>query len=173
MHREEGCVYTVGDYIVHPGQGVCLVDEITSGPSECYLLLPVGQRHPMRISFPVASEDRLRPVLSESEARAVIEVYPSLELDTFTAKSNALEEEHFRNEIRQGTCPDTVRIVKTFRAHIAQIRANNKKPPVAYERILKHATERSLTELSVALDTTVDDVRGRFMSEDQDGSGTC
>ena len=81
--------------------------------------------------------------------------------------------EHFRNEIRQGTCLDAVRIVKTFRARIAQVRANNKKPPVAYERILKHATERSLTELSVALDTTVDDVRDRFAAEDQDGSGTC
>ncbi len=166
-------MYSVGDYIVHPGQGVCLVDEISSEPSECYLLLPIGQRHPMRISFPIASEDRLRPVLTDAEARAVIEAYPTLELDPFTAKSNALEEEHFRNEIRQGTCLDAVRIVKTFRARIAQVRANNKKPPVAYERILKHATERSLTELSVALDTTVDDVRDRFAAEDQDGSGAC
>ena len=166
-------MYSVGDYIVHPGQGVCLVDEISSEPSKCYLLLPIGQRHPMRISFPIASEDRLRPVLTDAEARAVIEAYPTLELDPFTAKSNALEEEHFRNEIRQGTCLDAVRIVKTFRARIAQVRANNKKPPVAYERILKHATERSLTELSVALDTTVDDVRDRFAAEDQDGSGTC
>ena len=162
MQRGEDCVYSVGDYIVHPGQGVCLVDEISSEPSECYLLLPIGQRHPMRISFPIASE-----------AQAVIEAFPTLELDPFTAKSNALEEEHFRNEIRQGTCLDAVRVVKTFRARIAQVRANNKKPPVAYERILKHATERSLTELSVALDTTVDDVRDRFAAEDQDGSGTC
>lgn len=166
-------MYTVGDYIVHPGQGVCLVDEISSEPAECYLLLPVGQRHPMRISFPVASEGRLRPVLSDAEARAVIESYPTLESDPFTAKSNALEEEHFRNEIRQGTCLDAVRIVKTFRTRIAQVRANNKKPPVAYERILKLATERSLTELSVALGTTVDDVRGRFMAEEQDGPGSC
>lgn len=173
MQRGEDCVYSVGDYIVHPGQGVCLVGEISSEPSECYLLLPIGQRHPMRISFPIASEDRLRPVLSDAEAQAVIEAFPTLELDPFTAKSNALEEEHFRNEIRQGTCLDAVRIVKTFRARIAQVRANNKKPPVAYERILKHATERSLTELSVALDITVDDVRDRFAAEDQDGSGTC
>ena len=110
---------------------------------------------------------------AEDLGMTVIEAFPTLELDPFTAKSNALEEEHFRNEIRQGTCLDAVRIVKTFRARIAQVRANNKKPPVAYERILKHATERSLTELSVALDTTVDDVRDRFAAEDQDGSGTC
>ena len=166
-------MYEVGEYVVHPGQGVCRVEAVTTEPMATYQLLPIGQRHPMRISFPIASEDRLRPVLSDAEAQAVIEAFPTLELDPFTAKSNALEEEHFRNEIRQGTCLDAVRIVKTFRARIAQVRANNKKPPVAYERILKHATERSLTELSVALDTTVDDVRDRFAAEDQDGSGTC
>ena len=65
-------MYAVGDYIVHPGQGVCRVEEITAEPAASYQLLPVAQRHPMRISFPVASEDRLRPVLSRDEATRII-----------------------------------------------------------------------------------------------------
>ena len=61
-------MYEIGEYIVHPGQGVCLVEDVVDNPSATYQLLPVGQRHPMRISFPVASESvfsgRFRGLLS-------------------------------------------------------------------------------------------------------------
>ncbi len=155
-------MYEIGEYIVHPGQGVCLVEDVVDNPSATYQLLPVGQRHPMRISFPVASESRLRPVLSHDEAEDIIAQYPTMQVDEFTNKSNALEEEHFRDEIRLGSCRDSVRVVKTFRTRIAEVKARNKKPPVAYERILKQASERSLSELAVALDSTPDDVRVLF-----------
>ena len=161
-------MYQVGEYIVHPGQGVCRVDEIVSQPQETYMLLPVGVRHPMRISFPVASEGRLRPVLSKGEAEALIGEYPQMDTDDFTERSAALEEEHFKNQIRRGTCRDSVRVVKTFRRRIAEVRARNKKPPVAYERILKQASARSLSELAIALDITPDDVRALF---EQQGDG--
>lgn len=155
-------MYEVGEYIVHPGQGVCKVEGVRQGDHPVYELMPVGERHPMRISFPVASEDKLRPVLSASEAKEIISQYPSMDVEEFTERSNALEEEHFRNEIKRGTCRDSVRIVKTFRQRIAQTRARNKKPPVVYERILKQASKRSLDELSVALDLTPEDVKSLF-----------
>ncbi|MGN0287679.1 MAG: CarD family transcriptional regulator [Atopobiaceae bacterium] len=155
-------MYEVGDYIVHPGQGVCKVEGIKDGPHAVYELLPIGERHPMRISYPVSSEDKLRPILSASEAKEIIDQYPSMDVEEFSERSNALQEEHFKNEIKRGTCRDSVRIVKTFRQRIAQTRAQNKKPPVVYERILKQASKRSLDELSVALDMTPDDVLGLF-----------
>lgn len=160
-------MYTVGEYIVHPGQGVCKVDEIVSEPQATYMLLPVGVRHPMRISFPVASEARLRPVLSKHEAEALIVEYPQMDTDDYTERSIALEEDHFKKKIRGGTCRDSVRVVKTFRKRIADVRSNNKKPPVAYERILKQASERSLSELAIALDMTQDDVRLLFERQEE------
>ena len=51
--------------------------------------------------------------------------------------------------MRQGTCLDSVRIAKTFRVRIDELASRNKKPPVAYERILKEARERSSVELAV------------------------
>lgn len=162
-------MYQVGEYIVHPGQGVCKVGEIVSEPQETYLLEPVGSRHQMRISFPVASEGRLRPVLSEAEAKELIDEYPQLDPDDFTERSAALEEEHFKNQIRRGTCRDSVRVVKTFRKRIAEVRARNKKPPVVYERILKQASERSLSELAIALGVTPDDVRALFEQQSDEG----
>lgn len=155
-------MYQVGEYIVHPGQGVCKVDEIVSEPEVTYLLLPVGVRHPIRISFPAASEHRLRPVLSKDEAQALIDDYLHMEVDTFTERSPALEEAHFKNQIRRGTCRDSVRVVKTFRCRISEVRSRNKKPPVMYERILKQARERSLAELAVALGIGVDEVSALF-----------
>lgn len=155
-------MYEVGEYIVHPGQGVCKVEQVVQEPRPVYQLLPVGQRHPMKISFPVASEAKLRPVLSRKEAESIIDEYPTMDVEEFKGRSNALEEEHFRDEIRHGSCEDSVRIVKTFRRRIAQTRARNKKPPVAYERILKQASRRSLEELAVALDSTPEDVEALF-----------
>ena len=162
-------MYSVGDYLVHPGQGVCQVQDVTSGSQAVYQLLPIGKRHPVHISFPVANEARLRPVLSRAEAEQIINDYPTIEVECFQARNNSLEEEHYRTEMRQGSCRDSVRIVKTFRARIDELSARNKKPPVAYERILKEARERSCVELSVALGCTPEDVAMLFrrsMGED-------
>ena len=158
-------MYEVGEYIVHPGQGVCKVEDIVSEPQATYMLMPVGGRHPMRISFPVASEDRLRPIVTKEQAEELIGEYTELPVEELTGKSNALEEERFKNELRRGTCRDAVRIVKTFRKRIAEVEANNKKPPVVYERILKQASERSLQELAVALDISPEDVQTLFEQE--------
>lgn len=155
-------MYNIGQYIVHPGQGVCRVEGVVEEPTAVYKLMPVGQRNPMRIIFPVASEGKLRPVLSHDEAMELIDQYATLQVDEYTGRSSALEEDHFKREIRQGTCRDTMRIVKTFRTRIAETRARNKKPPVVYERILKQASKRSLEELSVALGMSTDDVRMLF-----------
>lgn len=155
-------MYSKGEFIVHPGQGVCEVLDITSGERGVYKLLPVGQRRPLVISFPVASEDRLRPVLTRDEALDIIESYPSIELDDFTDRSGAVEEEYFKTQMKEGSCSDSVRIVKTFRHRIARARADKRKPPVVYERILREASMRSLGELAVALDSTPEAVAELF-----------
>lgn len=160
-------MYAVGEYVVHPGQGVCKVEGM-SGDSSAYLLVQVGQRNAVHLSVPVASAGRLRPVLSKDEAEQLIEDYGSLEVDPpqGRAMSNASVEELYRDRIRKGSCRDNVRIVKTFRARIADVRARNKKPPVAYERILKRASQRSLSELAVALGTTPEDVAALFEAQE-------
>ena len=82
-------MYQVGEYIVHPGQGVCKVEAIAEGPTAVYELMPIGQRHPMKISFPVASEAKLRPVLSREEAQELIDQYPTIPVEDFRDRSNA------------------------------------------------------------------------------------
>ena len=167
--REGIVMYAAGEHLVHPGQGVCIVDDITGEGEKFYQLIPVGVRNPMRISFPVANEDRLRPVLSRDEAETLIARYDELEVDERSAGSPAAEEERFRDELRRGTCEDAICIIKTIRARIAAAQANKRKAPVAFERVLKHATQRAYVELSIALDCTIDDVAARF----DDVMATC
>lgn len=155
-------MYSVGDYVVHPGQGVCRVEDVSASPNAFYRLLPIGPRHPVHISFPVLSEGRLRPVLSPEEARKLIDDYPTLQPEEYEARNNSLEEQHYRDEMRTGSCRDTVRIVKTFRERISGLSAQNKKAPQAYERILSQASERSCAELAVALGCTPEDVAVLF-----------
>lgn len=159
-------MFAKGEYVVHPGQGVCQVADVVEKPDGVYKLAPVGQRRPIIISFPIASEDRLRPVLTESEAKDLIDEYLSIELDEHTERSGALEEEYFRGQIRQGSCRDSVKIAKTFRARIAQAVEECRKPPVAYDRILKEATSRSLSELAIALDLAPDEVAELFAAQE-------
>lgn len=161
-------MYEVGEYIVHPGQGVCKVEDVIENPEVSYMLMPVGTSNPMRISFPISGENRLRPVLSHDEAQELVDEYTDLSIDDYRSASIALEEQYYRDKIRRGTCLDSVRTVKTFRHRIDEAKANNKRPPVVYERILKQAIERSLEELSIALDMSKDDIVSLFESRRYD-----
>ena len=161
-------MYKVGQYVVHPGQGVCKVEAIEDDPQATYMLMPVGGRHPMRISFPVASEGRLRPVIGRKQAEQIIGEYTELPLEELSSRSNALEEERFKTELRRGSCRDAVRIAKTFRTWIEQVKASNKRPPVAYERIFKQASERSLQALAVAMGVSEDDVVQLLKASEED-----
>lgn len=161
-------MYEVGEYIVHPGQGVCKVEDVIENPEVSYMLMPVGTSNPMRISFPISGENRLRPVLSHDEAQELVDEYTDLSIDDYRSASIALEEQYYRDKIRRGTCLDSVRTVKTFRHRIDEAKASNKRPPVVYERILKQAIERSLEELSIALDMSKDDIVSLFESRESD-----
>ncbi len=155
-------MYAAGEYVVHPGQGVCKVEGVTDDPYPAYRLMPIAGRHALVISLPITSEGKLRPILSHDEALATIDSYPLLEIDSCTGHSGMAEEQYFREMIREGSCADSLRIVKTFRSRIQDARDAGRKPSVIYERILREASSRSFSELAVALGTTPDGVNELF-----------
>lgn len=151
-------MYSVGDYVVHPGQGVCHIRAVTEKPEAQYELVSLEQRNAVHLSYPVSQEERLRPIVSKDQAQILIEQYSELEPTHFDARSTALEEQHYKQTIRHGSCKDSMRIVKTFSERIQEMVKDNKKPPVCYERILKRAQERSFSELAVALGCSMQDI---------------
>ena len=100
-------MYAVGNYVVHPGQGVCQISAVIQGRDGYYTLVPISHKHPIQITFPLVQETRLRSVLSSKEAKALIDKYPAISLNTFHVHNNSLEEAHFRQAIREGSCEDT------------------------------------------------------------------
>ena len=144
-------MYAVGNYVVHPGQGVCQISAVIQGRDGYYTLVPISHKHPIQITFPLVQE-------------TLIDKYPAISLNTFHVHNNSLEEAHFRQAIREGSCEDTMSIAKTFRARITHARGQNKRPPVSHERIFKMASMRSLYELAVALHTSTDDIQAKFSS---------
>ena len=154
----------VGEFCVHPGQGVCLVENVVSEPTPAYILSPIGQKHPVQIVFPLDQEFRLRDLMTRDEATNLVDTYPQIELITFHIHNASLEESHFRHAIREGSCKDSISIAKTFRARIDNARSLNKKPPVSHERIFKMASNRGLYELITALNCTVDEIQKVFSS---------
>lgn len=154
--------YAKGDYVVHPGQGVCEVDRIVehefNGTSRLeYELYPaVGPR--MRICFPVSNEDALRPVVARREAQALVAEMPTMANDAFCDPKSWAVEEHFRDGLRHGDCRDALRIAKTMHDRMERERARGKRPKACYERIFKEARERALVELGVALGRSRDEV---------------
>ena len=72
----------VGEFCVHPGQGVCLVENVVSEPTPAYVLSPIGQKHPVQIVFPLDQEFRLRDLMTHDEAMNLVDTYPQIELIT-------------------------------------------------------------------------------------------
>ena len=73
----------VGEFCVHPGQGVCLVENVVSEPTPAYILSPIGQKHPVQIVFPLDQEFRLRDLMTHDEAMNLVDTYPA---KTFRAR---------------------------------------------------------------------------------------
>ncbi len=162
--------YAKGDYVVHPGQGVCVVEGIvpvaypdgqegTDGSSSrlMYEMYPVsGSR--MRICFPVDNESALRRPVGTREARKLIAQMPQLEDDTFDDRHSWAMEEHFMLGLRNGDCRDALQVLKTMYDRLHAACPRGKKPPVCYGRIYKAAHERVTCELGLALNVGPDEV---------------
>ena len=154
--------FSSGDYVVHPGQGVCEITrvievETVSGPKLQYEMHPMcGPR--IRICYPVDNESSLRKPVSKSEASRLIDGMPQLASDGFSDQHTWSVEEHFMNRLHHGDCSDVLCTVKTMYERIGERTASGKGSKACYERIFKLARERAFFELGLALDKSFDEV---------------
>lgn len=96
-------MFSIGEHVIHPGQGVCTVMGYEEGGPAPMLVLECRQGHAKtRMLYPVAQSDRLHPTVSREEAERLIEGYDSMECDSFTERNSSLEETHFKQLIKHG-----------------------------------------------------------------------
>lgn len=150
-------MFSIGQHVIHPGQGVCTVVGFRDDTPQPMLLLETKQGHAQTIlMYPVAQADRLHAAISQQDAEHLLSHYGELECDTFTERNSSLEETHFKQQLKLGA-PETVRVAKTMMHRIRQAEEAGKKPSSYYMRVLKEAKRRSVEEFAVALGVTEED----------------
>ena len=149
-------MFSIGQHVIHPGQGVCTVVGFREDTPQPMLLLETKQGHAQTIlMYPVAQADRLHAAISQQDAEHLLSHYDELECDT------SLEETHFKQQLKLGA-PETVRVAKTMMHRIRQAEEADKKPSSYYMRVLKEAKRRSIEEIAVALGVTEEDAEARL-----------
>lgn len=157
-----GSMFSIGQHVIHPGQGVCTVVGFRDDTPQPMLLLEAKQGHAQTIlMYPVAQADRLHAAISQQDAEHLLSHYDELECDTFTERNSSLEETHFKQQLKLGA-PETVRVAKTMMHRIRQAEEADKKPSSYYMRVLKEAKRRSIEEFAVALGVTEEAAEARL-----------
>ena len=101
-------MFSIGQHVIHPGQGVCTVVGFRDDTPQPMLLLETKQGHAQTIlMYPVAQADRLHAAISQQDAEHLLSHYDELECDTFTERNSSLEETHFKQQLKLGA-PETV-----------------------------------------------------------------
>ena len=86
-------MFSIGQHVIHPGQGVCTVVGFRDDTPQPMLLLETKQGHAQTIlMYPVAQADRLHAAISQQDAEHLLSHYDELECDTFTERNSSLEE---------------------------------------------------------------------------------
>jgi len=157
-------MFQVGEKIIYGENGVCTVESI--GPLEIsgankdrlyYHLRPlVGSGN---YFTPVDSAAFMRPVMSRTEAEALIDAMPGIEPaicnDTRFNHVDAFYKELFR----QHSCEALVSIVKGLRQRMTERKTKSSRA----EATMKRAKDILHGELSVALEMDIRDVEGYIL----------
>ena len=161
-------MFTVGERVIHPGQGLCTVVGFKDAPSPMLVLEAGSGRKTTRLLYPAAqAETHLHLPVTRDEALRVIEGYGELSCDPHTDRNSGQEEAYFKAMLKRGV-PDSVRVVKTMRHRLALAASGSRKPGTYVTRVLREAQRRSLEELACALDTTPEQVVGLFREHERD-----
>ena len=142
-------MFQIGQHVIHPGQGVCTVTGFTEDKAHPMILLCAKSGHAeTHLMYPLAQQDRLHAIISREDAESLLGNYADLPVDTFTERNSALEETHFKQQLKLGA-PETVRVAKTMHHRINEAEARGKKPSSYYARVLKEAHRRSVEQLFI------------------------
>lgn len=162
----EVAMFSIGDRVMHPGQGLCTVVDLEGDPVQTLVLECGSGRKATYLRFPVSQvEGHLRAPVCREQALAVIDGYAAMACDPHRDRNSGQEEAYFKAKIKAGV-PDSVCVVKTMRARIHEAEARRVKPSAYLTRLLKEARLRSLEELACALDSTPEAVEALFLAQE-------
>lgn len=149
-------MFKKGDYVVCGNNGICKVTDVTtlnmaSAPKDrlYYILKPVYSES-STVYIPVDNHKvSIRAALTAEETHELIAKIPSLEL--VWVENEKQRELTYKECLKQNTCEDYVRIIKTLYLRKQDRLAKGQKIIGLDERYLKQAEDFLYGELAIAL----------------------
>ncbi|MCR5113057.1 MAG: CarD family transcriptional regulator [Acholeplasmatales bacterium] len=149
-------MFSVGDVVIYTTYGICKIsalNKIKMGKFEntYYVLKPLNE-DTTEISLPVnnpMTAMRLQPLLSEDEIKDLINQIPFLE-PYWIEKDNDRKTE-FSEIVKSGDRKETLRLLKSIRVHIVDIKNKGRKLHATDETVMKDAEKLLLDEFSYVL----------------------
>ena len=155
-------MYKEGEYIVYGLNGVCRVESITTldmkdvpKDVEYYSLIPLGQGGKIYVRVD-SSQDKMRPVISKSEAELLIKQIDEIEAIKITNEKTV--EELYKSCMRSYDCTEWVRLIKCIYKRKLKRTESGKKVTAADEKYMRLAEEALYSELAIALGVEKDKV---------------
>lgn len=176
MIAEVKNVFKKGEYVVCGNNGICKVTDVATlnmngAPKDrlYYILKPVYAES-STVYIPVDNHKvAIRPALTAEETHALIEKIPSLDL--IWVENEKQRELTYKECLKQNTCEDYVRIIKTLYLRKQDRLAKGQKIIGLDERYLKQAEDFLYGELAVALGIEKQGVQA-YITEEIEKSAT-
>lgn len=151
------------DKVVYGNYGVCVVSKVNElmalGGQErpYYVLTPLRERGGT-VYVPTDREELIRPIMSRSEAAALLNRIGAIETDSFTNSNSHSVEDHFKQILREGSCEAAVCVARSMQERIKEQEAKKHLPSSMYTRLHDQALRQLRSELSAALEITEEEL---------------
>ncbi len=157
-------MYQIGELIIYGTEGVCRVDAV--GPLKLrggrkdvsyYTLSPLYQSG--QIYAPVDTKVSNRPVMSRSEAQALIERIPDTPIEIYENNNPRLLGEHYQLYLNSSDSMDLVRLLRAIYAKGRKAAEHGRKLSQVDVRSKDRAEKLLHGELAASLEIPLDSVK--------------
>ncbi|MBR5289193.1 MAG: hypothetical protein IKU34_11495 [Clostridia bacterium] len=163
-------MYSIGDAVMHPSEGVCTVADIRSMQfsgslkRDYYVLIPSTEKSSSTVYLPVERGNSiLRRLLSRADILSLIRESTLIDFDWITDSKQ--RKDAFYRLIHSGDIARVIRMICEIYAHNAQRIAEGKKPCASDESILAEAQRLVHQEFSYVLRLSAEDTVTFIQSE--------
>lgn len=158
-------MFKVGELIIYSGHGICRIDDICEKTfngitKKYYVLHPIDDDHRLTIHTPVDNDKVLKlKLMNEEEANTILQILEGEALEW-------IDKPHLRNQVfhdivNSGNREEIAKLLKTLIKKKQQVEKDGRKFYESDSRLLTEIQDILFKELSIALDTTNDEIRKR------------
>lgn len=155
-------MYKVGDYLVYK-RNVCTINKIVEKNNELYYQLVPVDDDSLKIEVPQEKANEFfKNIITQEEINSLIKEIPSI--DVIECEDKFIEYE-YKQLLESGTKEDLIKVIKTTYLRNKARLEQKKKKSLKDSEYLEKAEKLLYTELSVALNLTVDETRDYLINK--------